>query len=223
MELSRAEREGEILKIAQEFSFKTEVDLFAAIGYGRVSPKAIITRLVPPQEREKAKAELREDRQVKHRHGSARSGVKIQGLADVLVNFAKCCTPLPGDPIQGFITRGRGVTIHKSDCVNLEAVDAQRVVEATWDEDQALTRIVSLEIQTENRMGMLANVSGVFSSNDSDIVSANIKALDDHQAQGIFMVSVKNLDHLTRIMNALRKVKGVVTVERVGTIQPING
>ena len=221
MDLSRAEREGEILKIAQEFSFKTEVDLYAAIGYGRVSPKALITRLVPPQEREKAKAELREDRQVKQRSGSARSGVKIEGLADVMVNFAKCCTPLPGDPIRGFITRGRGVTIHKADCVNLAAVDSQRIVDATWDEDQNLTRIVSLEVQTENKIGMLANISGVFSSNDSDIVSATIKSLNDHQAQGIFMVSVKNLDHLTRIMNALRKVKGVEKVERLGTIQRI--
>jgi GTP diphosphokinase / guanosine-3',5'-bis(diphosphate) 3'-diphosphatase len=222
IDLPRAEREGEILKIAQEFSFKTEIDLFAAIGYGRVSPKAIITRLVPPQEREKAKTELREDKQIKQRRGSARSGVRIEGLADVMVNFAKCCTPLPGDPIRGFITRGRGVTIHKSDCLNLDAADSQRIVEATWDEDQSLTRIVSLEIQTENRMGMLANVSGVFSSHDSDIVSANIKVVNDHEAQGLFMISVKNLDHLTRIMNALRKVKGVERVERVGTIQPIN-
>lgn len=221
MDLSRAEREGEIIKIAQEFSFKTEIDLYAAIGYGRVSPKAIITKLVPPQEREKAKAELREDKPVKQRRGSTKSGVKIEGLADVMVNFAKCCTPLPGDPIRGFITRGRGVTIHKADCFNLAAVDSQRTVEASWDEDQTLTRIVSLEIQTQNRIGMLANVSGVFSSNDSDIVSANIKAMGDDHAQGIFMVSVKNLDHLTRIMNALRKVKGVEKVERLGTLQQL--
>jgi guanosine-3',5'-bis(diphosphate) 3'-pyrophosphohydrolase len=218
IDIARAEKEGEIIKIAQEFSFKTEADLYAAIGYGRLSPKVVITKLVPPQEREKAKAAISEEKPIKKDRSTAKSGVRVQGLADVMVNFAKCCNPLPGDPIRGFITRGRGVTIHKADCVNLQATDSQRVVDVNWDEEQPLTRIVRLGILATNKMGLLATISGVFSSNDSDIVQANIKALNDHQAQGVFMVSVKNLDHLTRIMNALKNVKGVEKVERLGII-----
>jgi len=218
IDLTRAEREGELLKLAQEYSFKSETDLYAAIGYGRVSPKVAITRLVPPQEREKAKAELKDDRPVRKQRGSTRSGVRIEGLADVMVNFAKCCNPLPGDPIRGFITRGRGVTIHKSDCVNLQTVDSKRVVDTQWDAEQPLSRIVSLEVSCEDRTGMLASISGVFSSNDSSIVQASIKT-GDHQAQGLFRVSVKDLDHLNRIMNALKQVKGVERVERLGTIR----
>jgi GTP pyrophosphokinase len=218
IDIIRAEKEGEILKIAQEFSFKTEADLYAAIGYGRLSPKVVITKLVPPQEREKAKAALSEEKPIKKERAAAKSGVRVQGLLDVMVNFAKCCNPLPGDKISGFITRGRGVTVHKSDCVNLQATDAKRVVDVTWDEDQPLTRMVRLGILAVNRMGLLATISGVFSSNDSDIVQASIKALNDHHAQGVFTVSVKNLDHLTRIMNALKSVKGVEKVERLGII-----
>ncbi|MGO9571726.1 MAG: RelA/SpoT family protein, partial [Desulfomonilaceae bacterium] len=197
IDLNRAEKEGSLLEIAGEFSFKTEEDLYAAIGYGRISPKVVITKLVPPQEREKAKAALAEEKHVRKEHGTTKSGVRVQGLADVMVNFAKCCNPLPGDSIMGFITRGRGVTIHKEDCVNLQDTDSQRIVEVSWDESQSLSRIVRLGIQTENRTGMLATISGVFSSNDADIVQANVKTVNDHEAQGIFMVSVRNLEHLT--------------------------
>lgn len=217
LDLGRSEKENEILKIAQEFSFKTEVDLYAAIGYGRLSPRVIITRLVPPQEREKAKASLVEEKHIKKERGPSKSGVKVQGLADIMVNFAKCCNPLPGDIIKGYITRGRGVTIHKSDCINMQIIDAKRVVEVTWDADQPVKRIVRLAVLAENRTGLLATVSGIFTSNDSDIVQANVKTEDNH-AQGIFLVSVKNLDHLTKIMNALRNVKGVENVERLGTL-----
>jgi len=218
IDIARAEKEGEILKVAQEFSFKTESDLYAAIGYGRLSPKIVITRLVPPQEREKAKAALTEEKPVRKERSSTKSGVRVQGLADVMVNFAKCCNPLPGDAIRGFITRGRGVTVHKEDCINLQATDLKRVVDVSWDDDQPLTRMVRLGVTATNKMGLLATISGVFSSNDSDIVQATIKALTDHQAEGVFTVSVKNLDHLTRIMNALRNIRGVEKVERLGII-----
>jgi GTP pyrophosphokinase len=218
IDLNRAEKDGAILEIAGEFSFRTEEDLYAAIGYGRISPKVVITKLVPPQEREKAKAALAEEKHVRKEHGATKSGVRVQGLADVMVNFAKCCNPLPGDSIVGFITRGRGVTIHKEDCTNLHAIDLKRIVEVSWDEDQSLSRIVRLGILTENRTGMLATISGVFSSNDADIVQANVRALNQNEAQMFFMVSVRNLEHLTRIMNALKTIKGVEKVERLGTM-----
>jgi GTP pyrophosphokinase len=215
MEISRVEREGEILKIAQEFSFKTEADLYAAIGYGRISPKVIITKLVPPAEREKAKASLIEEKQIKKTHSTTKSGVRVHGLTDVMVTFAKCCNPLPGDIIRGFITRGRGVTVHNQDCPNLARTDAKRVIDVTWDEDQPVRRTAKLALQVENRMGMLAAVSGTISSNDSDIVQANIKNVNDNYAEGIFVVSVKNVDHLNSLMNALRTTRGVKKVDRL--------
>jgi len=218
LDLSRVEKEGELLKIAQEFSFKTEIDLLAAIGYGRISAKQMITRLVPPQEREKAKAEVSGQVIVRKGRAKTQSGVRVQGLADIMVNFAKCCNPLPGDIIRGYITRGRGVTVHKSDCTNVQAMDYKRLVDVTWDEEQPLNWIVKLSIQSENKLGMLSTISGVFSSNNSDIIQANVTTLNDIRAQGIFTVSVRDVDHLTRIMNALRNLKGVEKVERLGTM-----
>ena len=218
LDLSRVEKEGELLKIAQEFSFKTEIDLLAAIGYGRISAKQMITRLVPPQEREKAKAEVSGQVIVRKGRAKTQSGVRVQGLADIMVNFAKCCNPLPGDIIRGYITRGRGVTVHKSDCTNVQAMDYKRLVDVTWDEEQPLNWIVKLSIQSENKLGMLSTISGVFSSNNSDIIQANVTTLNDIRAQGIFTVSVRDVDHLTRIMNALKNLKGVEKVERLGTM-----
>jgi len=218
LDLSRAERQGEIRNIASEFSFRTDNDLYAAIGYGRVSAKVVVTRLVPVQEREKAKALLSEDKQPEKRWSKTRSGVRVQGLLDVMVGFAKCCNPLPGDPVKGFITRGRGVTVHKEDCPNLQLSDRNRLVEVTWDQSQQTNRFVKLSVKAENRPGLLAAISGAFTSSDSDIVQANVKTLDKLRAQGSFTVSVRNVEHLTKIINTLKNVKGVESVERVGTM-----
>ncbi len=215
LDLDVAEKQGDILRIAEDFSFKAEQDLYASIGFGRISPKVVITKLVPPHERERAKEALKQEKQFRKKTSESKSGVRVEGLADVMVNFAKCCNPLPGDAITGYITRGRGVTIHKADCVNVDAVDSRRLVDVAWDERQEFSRIVRLGIEARGEIGLLAVISGVFSSNGSDIKSANVKEGEDGMATGVFSVAVKNLEHLTRIMNALKSVKGVEKVERL--------
>jgi guanosine-3',5'-bis(diphosphate) 3'-pyrophosphohydrolase len=218
IDVALAERSGDLLNLAKDYGFKGETDLYAAIGYGRVSPKVLVTKLVPAHEREKAKAALSEEKHLLSGRAKAKSGVRVEQLSDVMVNFAKCCHPLPGDEIKGFITRGRGVTIHKSDCVNLLTADSERVLHATWDEEQQLRRLVKLGVESQNRMGMLATISGVFSSNDADIAQARISTVDSETAYGTFVVYVRNLDHLTRLMTSLRSVRGVLKVERLGTV-----
>ncbi|MGC8657539.1 MAG: RelA/SpoT family protein [Desulfomonilaceae bacterium] len=218
LDLSRLEKEGAIVKIAQDFNFKTEVELYATIGHGRQSAKAIVTKLVPLGEREQQKILSFEEKLKTPRRPTGKSGVKVQGLTDMLVHFAKCCNPLPGDPIQGFITRGRGVTIHKLDCANLPNSDPKRLVDASWDDEQSLVRTVKIGLVSENKPGMLAAISGVFTSNDSNIIQANVNSFGEHSAKGVFLVGVRNVEHLNRIMNALKKVKGVREVERMGTV-----
>jgi guanosine-3',5'-bis(diphosphate) 3'-pyrophosphohydrolase len=219
LELNRVEKDNEIIKFSQELGFKTEEDFYAAVGYGRVSPKTIVTRLVPAQEREKAKGAYAEERALKQIPATKKSGVKVQGLVNVMINFAKCCNPLPGDPIKGFVTRGRGVTIHKADCLNLQATDSLRIVDVSWEEGETSTRVVRLGIKAINRTGLLAQISKVFANNNSDIVQVNIRTVnDDQEASGVFMISVKNVEHLTRIMNALKSLKEVEKVERISTV-----
>lgn len=217
-DLNRLEKEGGMLKIAQEFNFKTEVELYATIGHGRQSAKAIVTKLVPLSEREQQKILSFEEKLKTPKRPTGKSGVKIQGLTDMLVHFAKCCNPLPGDAIQGFITRGRGVTIHKVDCANLPNSDPKRIVDASWDDQQSLVRTVKISLISENKPGMLAAISGVFTSNDSNIIQANVNSFGEHGAKGVFLVGVRNVEHLSRIINALKKVKGVREVERMGTV-----
>jgi GTP diphosphokinase / guanosine-3',5'-bis(diphosphate) 3'-diphosphatase len=218
IDLNRVEKNGEILKIAQEFNFKTEAELYVTIGHGRQSPKAIVTKLVPISEREEQKSLNFEERLKTPKAFRGKSGVKVQGLSEMLIHFAKCCNPLPGDPIQGFITRGRGVTIHKSDCSNLPEADPKRIVEASWDDEQSLDRTVRIALLSENKPGMLAAISGVFTSNDSNIIQASVNSVNKTNARSVFMIGVKNVEHLTRIINALKKVKGVQQVDRLGTV-----
>ncbi|MCA1960535.1 MAG: bifunctional (p)ppGpp synthetase/guanosine-3',5'-bis(diphosphate) 3'-pyrophosphohydrolase [Desulfomonile sp.] len=215
LDLPQAERDGHIMEIAQEYGLKTEEDLYATIGYGKISPKTLVTKLVPPAEREKAKAVIEPDKPMREIRRATKSGVRVEGLMDVMVKFGKCCNPLPGDAIQGYITRGRGVTVHKADCMNVNGVDSERIVDVSWDEDQTVERIVRLQIQAANKMGLLATISGVFSSNHSNIVQAQIKAGENDRAEGMFMASVKDLDHLNRIISALRSIKGVEMVKRL--------
>jgi GTP diphosphokinase / guanosine-3',5'-bis(diphosphate) 3'-diphosphatase len=218
IDLNRVEKNGEILKIAQEFNFKTEAELYVTIGHGRQSPKAIVTKLVPISEREEQKSLNFEERLKTPKAFRGKSGVKVQGLSEMLIHFAKCCNPLPGDPIQGFITRGRGVTIHKSDCSNLPEADPKRIVEASWDDEQSLDRTVRIALLSENKPGMLAAISGVFTSNNSNIIQASVNSVNKTNARSVFMIGVKNVEHLTRIINALKKVKGVQQVDRLGTV-----
>ncbi len=217
LEISHAEKSGEILEVASDHSLRTEKDLYAAIGFGRISPKVVITKLVPATEREKAKAELHEDILFKREaRATSKSGVTVQGLSDIMVNFAKCCSPLPGDPIKGFITRGRGVTVHHKGCANLEVADSRRLLEVDWDKEQKHPWLAKIRVDSNNRTGLLAAISGVFSSNDSDIAEATVKTVDTDKASGTFKVFVKDLKHLDKIVDALKAVKGVDHVERLG-------
>jgi GTP diphosphokinase / guanosine-3',5'-bis(diphosphate) 3'-diphosphatase len=216
MELAQTEKDGAIKSVAEELSFKTEDDLYVAIGFGRVSPKVVITKVVPVEERDKAKEALKHEKHYKISPSAGKSGVNIDGLTGVMVNFAKCCNPVPGDTIKGFITRGRGVTIHNANCPNLLNSDTRRLVDASWDVEQALPRMVRLGVDAQDRTGLLEMLAGVFSSNDSNIIQAQVTTSNEHIAHCLFTVSVRDVNHLGHIINALKSVKGVESVQRLG-------
>jgi GTP diphosphokinase / guanosine-3',5'-bis(diphosphate) 3'-diphosphatase len=215
MELNHTEKEGAVLQVAQEYGFKVEQDLYASVGNGKLSPKVIVHKLVPQQERDRARPAVQADKPARERRGSAKSGVKVEGLLDVMVKFSKCCNPLPGDEIKGYITKGRGVTVHKNDCINLNSIDSERTVSVSWDLDQHIDRLVKLEIEATDKLGLLEAISRVFTANDSNIVQVNVKSISNNKANGTFMVSVKNVEHLSRIINALGHIKGVDRVTRL--------
>jgi GTP pyrophosphokinase len=140
--------------------------------------------------------------------------IRINGIDDVLVRYAKCCNPLPGDDILGFITRGRGVTIHRRGCPKAFDTDPDRRVEITWDSKARINRSVQLRIVAANLPGILANVGQTFMAQGINISEANCRAGDDGRAVNLFSFVCQDLQQLKNVMKALQKVKGVVAVER---------
>jgi guanosine-3',5'-bis(diphosphate) 3'-pyrophosphohydrolase len=139
----------------------------------------------------------------------------VNGIDDVLVRYAKCCNPLPGDNIIGFITRGRGVTIHRRECLKAFDTDPERRIDVSWDTKAKINRAVQVKVTTANKPGILANVSQTFSAQKINISEANCRAQDDGRAQNVFTFFVSDLNQLKNVMKALTKVTGVVAVERV--------
>ncbi len=200
----------------EELGFKTEADLMAALGYGKLSLGQVVGRLIPS---EKLKSEPA-------KHGAIgkvlekirkkpSSAIKIQGVEDILVRFAKCCNPLPGDPVIGFITRGRGVTVHTADCPHVLEGDPERRFEVEWDMKKKASRPAKIRVFCLDQKGMLAGITGAITNCEANIISANVLSTLDHKGLNTFEVDVQDLNHLNRVINALLKIKGVYKVERL--------
>jgi GTP diphosphokinase / guanosine-3',5'-bis(diphosphate) 3'-diphosphatase len=200
----------------EDFGFRTEEDLMAALGYGKVSLGQVLGRVIPP---DKLKAEPpkpgRIDRVLEKIRKKPSTAIKIHGVEDILVRFAKCCNPLPGDPVIGFITRGRGVTVHTTDCPHAREVDPERRIEVEWDMKKKASRPAKIRVYCVDQKGMLAGITGAITNCEANIINANVFSTPDHKGVNNFEVDVQDLDHLNRVINAILKVKGVYKVERM--------
>jgi GTP pyrophosphokinase len=147
--------------------------------------------------------------------GRDQSGIKVSGIDDVLVRYARCCNPLPGDPIIGFITRGRGATVHRRECRKALDMDPERRIEVSWDAKSKINRPVQICVTTTNKPGILATVSQTFSAQSINISEANCRADDDGRARNVFTFNCTDLNQLKSVMKALQKVTGVVEVSRI--------
>jgi GTP diphosphokinase / guanosine-3',5'-bis(diphosphate) 3'-diphosphatase len=212
--------EPEMRRLYDELKIQNQEELFVSIGYGKIDPEDVVKIVAPPDEHgqeSKPPEQLREGRiaglvrkVIKRDEG----GIRINGIDDVLVRYAKCCNPLPGDDILGFITRGRGVTIHRRGCPKAFDTDPDRRVEITWDAKARINRSVQLRVVTANQPGILANVGQTFMAQGINISEANCRAGDDGRAVNLFSFVCADLQQLKHVMKALQKVKGVVVVER---------
>ncbi|MFO0673901.1 MAG: bifunctional (p)ppGpp synthetase/guanosine-3',5'-bis(diphosphate) 3'-pyrophosphohydrolase [Polyangiaceae bacterium] len=195
-------------------------ELLIGIGYGKIKPNEIVNVVAPPSTDGKETAPppaLKEGRiegfvrkVVKGDDG----GIKLNGMDDVLVRYARCCNPLPGDDILGFITRGRGVTIHRRGCPKAFDTDPARRVEIGWDSKAKINRSVQIRVTTANRPGILATVGHTFSAQGINISEANCRANEDGTAVNVFTFNCSDLNQLKVVMKALQKVEGVVAVDR---------
>jgi len=213
--------EPELRRVLEAMSVQNLDELLISIGYGKIDPKDVVEFIAPPSQ-DGAKSippeQLRESKLTsfvrKIVKGGDDGGIRLNGIDDVLVRYAKCCNPLPGDDILGFITRGRGVTIHRRGCPKAFDTDPERRVEISWDSKAKINRAVQLRVVTANRPGILATVGHTFSQLGINISEANCRAGDDGKAVNVFTFVCQDLNQLKGVMKALQKVQGVVAVER---------
>jgi len=142
-------------------------------------------------------------------------GIKVKGLDDMLVRFANCCHPLPGEHVIGFITRGRGVTIHKYNCRHIIDAPTERVVEVIWEPSDHDVYLARLKVTTIDKKGILAHISSLMAQKDANIIQAEIQTTMDRKGISFFTIEVEDYKQLQDIMGSIKKVKEVLIVERV--------
>ncbi|MDA8429329.1 MAG: bifunctional (p)ppGpp synthetase/guanosine-3',5'-bis(diphosphate) 3'-pyrophosphohydrolase [Geobacteraceae bacterium] len=215
--LQKIQKSGDFKRIAAEFGFAGDDDLLAAVGYGKISAGQIIGKLLP-HEKIQERAEHKESRLtavINRLKGKSSGAVEISGVDDVLVRFGKCCNPVPGDDIIGFITRGKGVTIHTSDCQLALECDPERRIDVAWNKQKTSALPVKIRVICHDVKGILANITMAITNSEANISSAHVQSTVDQRGENTFEVNVVDLAHLQKVMNAIMKVKGVIKVERL--------
>ncbi len=210
-----------------KFSFNTVDELYAAIGYGGIMLTKVINKVkddVGKLRRQREQAERAahpQNEQQQRRQNKSSDGVVVEGIDNCLVKFARCCTPIPGDEIVGFVTRGYGVSIHRRDCVNVHIEEEpDRWVRAWWDEDMAANAghvnkfSTGLQISTRNRIGVLSDVTLAFASSKINVHEISARDLNDGYGVINAMVDVTSVHQLDHMISRLRSIKGVVDVTR---------
>jgi len=198
-----------------EYGLQKADELFAAIGYGKLPARNVLARFVPQEELKEA-PESGIASVVRRVLGTGEDKIKVRGVDDLLVFRARCCNPIRGEKIVGYITRGKGVSVHSATCTNVVNLlyDPERKIDVEWDTaGDAATYTVRLSIQVEDRKGILAEVSSKIAGINTNI--RNVEATVDDQRGRIDMtVEISDVKHLQKVVKALRSIEGVLDVER---------
>jgi GTP pyrophosphokinase len=207
----------QMAEVGAHFGFKAVDDLVANVGYGKITPLQVVRRILPKQESQ-ADQESIFDKLVGRvvRKKRLKAGVLVKGMDDILIRFGKCCQPVPGDPIVGYITRGYGVTVHRTHCVNALSMNPERQIEVEWHQGANETYPVKIRIISHDRVGLLADVVGNISKFGANILNASSETRDNRMVDSFFTIGVEDTNHLEKILSAVRKVKLVQDVKRVG-------
>jgi GTP pyrophosphokinase len=211
--------------VLAEFSRRDVDSLLAAVGYGIITPAQLLGKLLTPDELKIYRPEkpatplgpAQRERAAKEARKSASGAVVVSGVGDMLVRFAKCCNPLPGEAITGFITRGRGVTVHVAGCPHALNTDPQRRVPVVWKDGEEAPRPIRLEVLCADQPGLLAAMTKAIASAGVNISTAEVKTHSaDGRALAVFEVSVTSARQLNNLMNSIGSIDGVMRVSRLG-------
>ena len=207
-------RSEEIKKIYDEYGLNSLEDLMVSVGYGKISPKHVV-RLFLPEEIARGE-EIPAEKPKKKAPPISTPGISLTGIEDVMVHYAKCCNPIPGDEIVGYISRGRGINIHTAQCPHIQEFDSERVVDVQWSIREKHTYPVGMRVVCKDQKGLVAELSAVISAMDINISHAEIDTrLHDMQAICDFKLDVNDLNQFNQIVAAIKKLKSVISVERI--------
>jgi guanosine-3',5'-bis(diphosphate) 3'-pyrophosphohydrolase len=196
--------------------------LYAAVGEGHVSTQSVLEKVVASLQSEAEADEAEIPFTPKGRARQLRpsdSGVLVRGAPDILVKLAKCCTPVPGDPIVGFVTRGSGVSVHRDDCLNVTSLreDPERMIDVEWAPTSSSVFLVQIQVEALDRSGLLSDITRVLSEHHVNILSANVSTSSDRLAISRYVFEMGDTVHLDRLLNAVRRIDAVYDVYRVST------
>ena len=206
-------------RILADFNFRKTDELFAAIGYGKVASKQVLTRLVPGDRLREKAPEGPVAAAVKRVLGTGEEKIKVRGFDDLMVFRARCCNPIRGEKIVGYITRGKGVSVHSATCPNVVNLlyDPERRIDVEWDKGSEESRYtVKLTMEVEDRKGLLAAVSARVADINTNIKNMEAHTDEDRRARIDMTVEISDLKHLEKVIKSLRAVDGVIGVERAG-------
>lgn len=222
LSVSRYLKSEEFEKYLKDFGVKDFDDLCVKVGYGKLEPKHLVDRVAPnvkaPLEPVKNDQSFL-DKVFKSaaKKNKSNSLVIVEGMDDVLVHFGRCCHPIPGDPIISFISRGRGITVHRADCGRAFAMDQERRIEVRWNKvsDANLERSVRLMVTSQDTPGLLKLMSEAFAVQGININNANIRTTKEKTAVCVFDLSVRDAKQLQAAIFDLQKIRGILSVERI--------
>ncbi|KQM37137.1 MULTISPECIES: bifunctional (p)ppGpp synthetase/guanosine-3',5'-bis(diphosphate) 3'-pyrophosphohydrolase [Microbacterium] len=216
--LQRLMNQDSFTEVARLFHYEDVSALYAAVGEGHVSTQSVIekvTALVNVEETSTGPIDIPVGRSRAPRGGD--SGVLVRGAPDILVKLAKCCTPVPGDEIVGFVTRGSGVSVHRGDCTNVKSLkeEPDRLIDVEWAPTTKSVFLVQIQVEALDRSGLLSDVTRVLSEHHVNILSATVSTTNDRLALSKFVFEMGDTVHLDRVLNAVRRIDAVYDVYRV--------
>ena len=213
--------------IMKKYGFQDWDSVLAAIGHGGLKEGQILNRMQEMYDNDHRKemsdaevmAEIAESAQInKSRTHKGTSGIVVKGIHDVAVRFSKCCSPVPGDEIVGFVTRGRGISIHRTDCINimnLPELDRNRLIDAEWQQAEAEGKyFAEISIFANNRNGLLADISRALTEKEIDILSLNTRVSKQGTATIMVSFEIRSREELQRVIDKIRTIESIIDIER---------
>jgi GTP diphosphokinase / guanosine-3',5'-bis(diphosphate) 3'-diphosphatase len=202
-------KEVDYEQLGRDFGYKHPDDLFAAIGYGRLSVNQVVHKIVPEeQKKEEPKGFVPKKKQ----DGSS---IVVKGVEDLLVRFARCCRPIPGDDIIGYISRGKGIMVHRGNCSYVTEIDPQRLIPVEWDRGTSEAHEIEFSVICEDKPGMLGSMTAIVGAHNINITKLNAYSMPEGNSMCVFRVMVKDLKELEKLFLGIKKLKGVERIERV--------